>query len=376
LKRFHVLQISHGYGGPFVKVCNEYVHAFQQHKVTTVFLSGEPGQHVIDGVGGHEVLFLQQAEGTLRGIKLNSMLRMAKLFRQSRFDVVIAHRYKSIYIAGMMSYFFPVPVIIGVAHEHEVFRRVTRRLFVTFWRRKIVLVGVSESVKKNIARYCASLVVQNRLFSLFNAIDIAEEKNLLTKEQARQELGLADNIVIGSIGRQVAKKNYEVFIEAFARLANPNITLLLIGDGPRRNSLEALAKRLGIENQVVFAGYHDNAHRLVRAMDIFVLPSGKEEAFGIVLLEAMLGKVPVIASDAAGPVEVLADAGVTFESGNVAELTMRIEQMIDQSENQKKQLGEAGYQRVTANFSYETFTRALWQLPVLRDLADPVPGSS
>jgi len=371
LKRLHVLQISHGYSGPFVKVCNQYACAFAGHRITTVFLKGEARLDVVEAVGGDEVRFLEQDKRTLRGIKLQSILRMARILRESPIDIVVAHRYKSIYIAGVLGRFFTTPIIIGVAHEHGVFRRFSRKLLLILGQKNILLAGVSDSVVQDIAGDCPSLGQQHRLYALPNAIDVKQEQSLLNRTRARQQLGLADKeFVVGSIGRLVSKKNYEVLIQAFAELHEPQARLLLIGDGPRRKALQSLAETLGIQDRVVFAGHHENAQRLVKALDIFVLSSGNEEAFGIVLLEAMLGKVPVISSNAPGPSEVLAGTGVQFESGDSNDLSAKMEHLINQPENERQRLGEAGYQRVLANYSYKKFSEALWQLPGLNQLVE------
>ena len=63
-----------------------------------------------------------------------------------------------------------------------------------------------------------------------------------------------------------------------------------------------------------------DAANVVSAFDVFVLSSGTAEAFGIVLLEAMQAKVPVISTNALGPAEVVADAGILFKSGDADDL--------------------------------------------------------
>ena len=368
MKRLQILQVCHDYEGPFSHICRQYVSGFENHHVTTVFLKGPHSDDVCARIGG-EVIFFEQGKVSLRGIKVGSILQMARLFRHQRFDVVLAHRYKAIYLAGIMSYFFPVPLIIAIAHEHEVFQRITRKLFVTFWRKNILIVAVSESVKQNIARYCSSLISQNRLFTLPNAIDIGQEGKLLRRDQARSQLRLGENeFVIGTIGRLVAKKNHEVLIRALAELADPNCRLVIIGDGPRRKSLQLLAENLGVLQRIEFAGFKEDANRLVKALDLFVLPSGNEEAFGIVLLEAMLGKVPILASNAPGPKEVLADTGVLFKSGESQDLADKLKLVMQRSSAERLQMAEKGYQRMAEHYGYDSFKRRLWRLPGLQQL--------
>ena len=342
--------------------------AFSEHDVTTIFLKGQRQEEVTANVGGNRIIFLEQEKSSLRGIKLGSIWQLCKLFQSNHYDVVIAHRYKAIYLAGIMRYFFSIPVILGVAHELEVFRRRTRSLFVSFWRRNIVVVGVSETVSRNVARYCKSLLPQNRLFTLPNVIDLAEEGHLLSRAEARQQLGLKENdCVIGSIGRLVAKKRHEVLIKGFAELANQRLKLLIVGEGPRRKELQELAEKLGVEQQVVFAGFHARANRLVKAIDVFVLSSG-EEAFGVVILEAMLGKIPVVSSDVSGPVDVLGGTGTLFCQGDTVDLANRLAFLVKQTDDERKRSAEAGYIRVKQEFGYESFRKKVWSLPDLQQV--------
>ena len=76
------------------------------------------------------------------------------------------------------------------------------------------------------------------------------------------------------------------------------------GDGPERDSLEALAARLGIGDRVTFCGWVDDVAAFLADADLFVLPS-RIEPFGIVVLEAMACGVPIVATRVSGPLETL-----------------------------------------------------------------------
>ncbi|MBV1876231.1 MAG: glycosyltransferase [Pseudomonadales bacterium] len=375
MKRLQILQLCHDTKGPFKSICRQYASAFGGHQVTTVFLKGTPEAGLAEVIGCDEVIFFEQQKLALRGIKLSSILQLVRLCRQRRFDVVVGHRYKAIYLIGMMSYFY-TPLMIAVAHEHNVFRRITRRLFVTFWRRSFVVVGVSSSVRQNIADYCPSLELENRLFALPNAIDTSQEGRLYARNEARQQLGIpTDEFVFGIIGRLVEKKNHALLFAAFALFCKqckghlPK--LVVIGDGPAEAELKATVQRLGLTQQVVFSGYQPDAMLTVKAFDTLILSSGEEEAFGLVLLEAMLGKVAIICSDARGPKSVVGATGMLFRSGNVADLAEKIMQMFNLSQAERQQMAMAGYERMHMEYSYARFEHQIWRLPGLAELAGP-----
>lgn len=361
----HILQISHDYNGPFVSVCRQYVDAFSDDCVTTVFLRGDEDADVVKGVGGENVLFLEQPGEDLRGFKFSQILRLYRLIKPQRFDLVIAHRYKAIYLAGIMSYFLPLPVLLGIAHEYHVFRRVTRKLFVTFWRRQYLIAGVSDAVTANIGEYCPSLINENRLLTLPNALPRKYEDKVLSRQEARKILGLdEDALVIGAVGRLVDKKSLHILIQAFANLEFTDAILVIVGDGPLKQSLQQLAKTTGVGQRVVFAGHVPKAGRLARAFDLFVLSSGVEEAFGIVLLEAMMARVPILSSDAPGPKQVLGASGQLFSVGDASDLTSKLEDLLNLTPAERLRLGEAGYRRVQSEYTHDIFCSRLAQLPL------------
>ena len=133
--------------------------------------------------------------------------------------------------------------------------------------------------------------------------------------EARRVLGIpSDAFVIGSVGRLAHVKGYDRLLRAFAGLcgrgdvgsAERTLRLVLVGDGPERGALEALAAELGVTDRVVFAGYRDDAEVLLELMRMFVLPS-RSEGLPVALLEAMAAGCPTAATDAGETRRVLAD---------------------------------------------------------------------
>jgi len=365
-----VVQICHDYEGPFQSVCQQYSSAFTNGHFTTLFLRGKPDKAVIDRIGGDEVIFLDQGEGALRGIKWATIFQVFRLFKRSSFDLVIAHRYKAIYLAGLMSYFFPLRLILGVAHEHKVFSRVTRSLFVMFWRKRIVILGVSESVTRDVESSCPGLRDQGRLYTLNNGIDIGLVNELQNRIDARRLLGVpAGDLLLGTIGRLVTKKNHALLLRAFSMADLPEqAKLLFIGSGPEERKLRTLCIDLEIDDQVIFSGHVPDAFKYLRALDVFVFPSGDAEAFGIVLLEAMLAEVPIVSSDASGPAEVVRDSGWLFNLSNVEDLARVLSEVVYMPESERRIKTESALKRVKADYSSVRFSENLWRLKPLMEL--------
>lgn len=353
-----VLQLCHDYRGPFVSICRQYVAALSDADVTTVFIQGAESEQVIAAVGGHKVLFLEKPGENLRGFKFAQIFRLLKSVGE--FDAVIAHRYKAIYLAGMLSYFRSLPKMLGITHEHRVFKRVTRKLFVTFWRRNFVVAGVSKSVVDDIARSCPSLLTENRLIQIPNVLDVAAQEQQLSFGAARDAFDVdRQSFVVGTIGRLVEKKSMDVLIKGFARLDDPSALLVIIGDGPLRSNLQDLALQLGIEHRVRFLGHVENASQYARLFNLFVLSSGSAEAFGLVLLEAMAGEVPVLSSTAPGPAEVVNDPDSQFIEGDPDSLATKIKEVQARAQHELHRQTQRNRQRVQDNYSVDQLRRTL-----------------
>ena len=128
----------------------------------------------------------------------------------------------------------------------------------------------------------------------------------------RNEFGIKDgDFIIGSVGRlNDDHKRFSDLIRAMpAVLAqHPQARLMIVGDGPDRSILEKLCLTLGVGNSVIFTGYRSDVRTFYSLMDIFALASAYE-AFGLVLVEAMLAEVPIMATKVGGIPFVL-DSGL------------------------------------------------------------------
>ena len=140
--------------------------------------------------------------------------------------------------------------------------------------------------------------------------------------------------VIAFQGRLVTTKGVRLLFEA-ARLfreQNRNFELLIIGDGPERESLEQFARDSRLETQVCFAGRLNGMPldaAFARASAV-VVPSLGGEVFGLVVAENMLRALPIVASDLGAFVEVLGGSGLTFRTGDAAGLAATLGRLLDE----------------------------------------------
>ena len=115
-------------------------------------------------------------------------------------------------------------------------------------------------------------------------------------------------------------KDQSTLLRAFAAAREPGWQLQLVGEGPNRLRLEALASELGLGPAQVFLGRRSDIPELLGQADLFALSTTPAEGFGIVLIEAMAAGLPIIASDVPACREVLLEgaAGVLLPPGDVS----------------------------------------------------------
>lgn len=186
--------------------------------------------------------------------------------------------------------------------------RMTRTLF--GWATRLLypradrVVGISHGCSDDVRRNAG--LSADQVVTIYNPV-LDEEFDRRAEAPAEPaDLGDGDGALIVTVGRLAPQKDHATLLRAFARLAaRHEARLLLIGEGPLRAELEALARALGLAGRVAFAGLRDNPYPAMREADLFVLSSAWE-GFGNVLVEAMAVGTPVVATDCPdGPAEIL-----------------------------------------------------------------------
>ncbi|MDA0272220.1 MAG: glycosyltransferase [Proteobacteria bacterium] len=358
-----ILQICHDYKGPFRTVARQYAGSFSDCEVKTVFLRGPQSSDLASTIHG-DVEFLTLPSGSLRGLKLEPYRLIKKIIADDPPDVILAHRYKPFFIALLLNYQLKIGVVMGVMHEFGFLGRAARSFLSRFWRDNVHLIGVSEPVCEALLEQAPRL--QGRVHLLPHAI---EAPTLHDPVSARHEVGIPlGSYCYGTVGRLVRKKDHRLLIEAFAALQGDSV-LAFLGDGQLLPELKSLAKKLGVEDRVVFCGAKDNARKFMKAFDAFVLSSTAEEAFGLVLLEAMAAQVPIVCSDAPGPASVIGDAGLMFECGNARDLTRQLEAVRGLTKSDSDDMTRKALDRLGANFSVASMVRRIRSFPPIEQHA-------
>ncbi len=359
--RKNILIFMHNDGTQFIDIANQYAKSFDKNnfKVTVVYLSKNQ-QIVLTKTEAEEVIYLNCSKRDIRGLKIGAIKQMVALCRARKFSVVICHRYKPIYIMLWAAQFCRIPMLIFVMHALHTITHIGRKILIAgLIRKNMYFAGVSNSVRDDLRKNLWRVPAE-RIITLYNSIDVnVTEATLLTRADAREYLKLSpDTFVFGTVGRLVPDKDQRTLIRAFKIIHEkiPQAKLMIIGDGRLAQDLKNLVDELDLHHAVIFTGFIANASCYLKAFDVFVL-SSVEEAFGLVLIEAMVARLPVIGTRVYGIPEVISDAGLLVEPGNAELLAQAMLTMALSDE--RLNWGEKAYAQVNENFSLERFKEKL-----------------
>lgn len=281
------------------------------------------------------------------------VLSLTKTLRQWRPDVVNLH-----YVGGQAPYWLLArrlrnfPLVVSV-HGTDIERdpltsKMARRVTTATLHAAKLVLSNSQYLAKQARKIVPEIEAKIRIVG--NGIDPHE-----VAETA--QFSHTHPYVLG-LGRFVWKKGFDILLKSFARVAHdhPEWDLLLAGDGVELRPCQELAKSLGLADRVRFLGSvaRKEALALICGCDLFVLPS-RSEPFGIVLLEAMAAKKPVVATDVGGVSDLIlsGDTGLLVPGDSPEALASGIDRLI-RDPGLRKDMGTRGYALMTAKFTIDT----------------------
>jgi sugar transferase (PEP-CTERM/EpsH1 system associated) len=254
-----------------------------------------------------------------------------------------------------------VPVTIHSEHGYDLkmlngipFRqRLVRK---TLYSMTDALFTVSSELREFHARQAG--ISRGRIQVLYNGVDTGKYKPRNELRAAiLAELGIpAQSVVVGSVGRMVAIKDYPFTLRVVSELLQRghDMHLLLVGAGPELPSLQDLVRNSAIlQGRVHFCGFSNEISRFLNAMDIFVQAS-RAEGMSNTLLEAMASGLPLVAARVGGNPEVVSEGetGFLFALGDEAAMFGCIDRLASDPEL-RRGMGETSRQRALQRFSLE-----------------------
>lgn len=156
----------------------------------------------------------------------------------------------------------------------------------------------------------------------------------------RQKFGIPENArIVGTVGLIHKQKNYPAFLEVARRVisSNPNVYFIIIGRGILEKEIKSIAKSMGIDDKVIFAGLREDATDIIQIYDVFLLTS-LWEAMPMVLLEAIAAGLPVVATNVGENSKIVLHGqnGYLTPVNEIAALTQYLKRLLDDDDMRDK----------------------------------------
>jgi glycosyltransferase involved in cell wall biosynthesis len=292
---------------------------------------------------------------------LQTVLRLARTLRRQRPHIVETHTAKAGTVGRLAARLAGVPVIIHVFHGHvfhSYFGPVKTCLFINIERALArftdCIITISPAQRDDIAQ-AYSIAPPEKVFVIPLGLDLQPfamaRQTYSGHFRAAFEVP-ADAPLVGFVGRLTPVKNPSLFVETAYRVAQhtPQARFVFVGDGELRSSLERQVTALGMQQQVIFAGWQDDMPAVYADLDMLALTS-LNEGTPVTLIEALASAIPVVATAVGGVPDVVIDqqTGLLAPSGDAGALEQAIVGLLCAPEHART-LALAGQQDVLARF--------------------------
>jgi glycosyltransferase involved in cell wall biosynthesis len=198
------------------------------------------------------------------------------------------------------------PYVVSTVHSSRVRSEEDREMLRVLTPRMDQLIAVSTMIEAKLEHEGRTTAPIRRIY---NGVDLSRYDHTEPCCTLAEEYGMEPGSeIVGVVARLEPEKGHPTLLEAWPTVLRsvPDAYLLIVGEGSRREALEALARDLRIAHRVVFTGRRDDVPSVTAALDVAVLPSYRE-AQGLSILEALALSRPVVASNVGGIPEMITD---------------------------------------------------------------------
>lgn len=281
--------------------------------------------------------------------------RIAQVLREGGYDLLYMNNQPSSNLEGL---FAAETTGVPAVQHCRIETALNRAEIAALNRTARRIICVSQGVADSLIRQG---VAAEKCIAVLNGIDGSQA--LPDPAPVRAALGLSDGeVVIGTAGSLIARKGVGDLLRAAGMVRQKTPTpfrLLIVGEGPQRGELERLAGELGLENAVIFAGFQKEPLPFIAAMDVFTLASARE-GLPRVILEAMLLRKPVLASDVVGSRELVRHgvSGLLFPHGDATALAQNLLRLMEDP-GLRAEMGRRGGEIVRREYTIERYVQGV-----------------
>lgn len=358
-KILHVITLSEWGGAQ--QVCYDIVTSFKKDKYT-VDVACAPGGELVNRLRGQGIV-VHRIDSLKRDISLLNDLRalfaLYRLAKRRRYSIVHCHSTKAGLVGRLAARLAQVPVILFTAHGWAFSEGRA------YWERWLLaqaerlaakvttkIICVSEHDRKLALRF--KVAHQDQLIVIHNGID---PQPFLRADggRVRQHLGLREAPVLSFAGRLARQKDPLTLLRAIQNISRGK--LILAGDGPLQSQVERFIRQNGLTSQVILVGARTDIPDILAASDVFVL-SSRWEGLPLVIIEAMVAGLPVVASRVGGVPELVEDGvtGFLVPPGNPEALAEALQRLFEDKELCRR-MGEAGREKALRSFTLSRMLR-------------------
>lgn len=342
-RKLHIVhtESSRGWGGQEIRVLAEARGLIRRgHRVRLVCL---PDSNILHAAAGYGVQTIELPIGRKRPGPLLALRRWIA-GEGGRIDLINTHSSTDSWLVALAcATLGDAPPIVRTRHVSSPIGR-GRATYWLYQRATRHIVTTGESLRKQLIR--VNKFAPDSITSVPTGIDL-ERFQPRDREEVRRVLGLPIGAQLAGILATLRSwKGHVYLFEALARLRphHPALRVLVIGEGPYRDRLEARVAKLGIGKQVVFVGQRDFPEHWLNALDVFVLPSYGDEGISQALQQAMACGLPVVTTPIGGHAEVVRDgvSGLLVPARDAAALATAIGRLFS-NEALRARLGQAAH---------------------------------
>jgi glycosyltransferase involved in cell wall biosynthesis len=293
-----------------------------------------------------------------------NLFHLFRLFRKEQYDLLHTHNSRAdVYgiLAGKMA---EIKVTMASIHGYQRYDQINPLFKIRGWILRNFsdcVITISDALKDLIAENEG--IDRKRMVTVYYGLEhLHSGEGGLT---VRREFNLdPDTPLLVDVGRLIPVKSHDTLIRALTRIipSFPNLRLFIIGEGILKEELKELVRTLGLEDHVIFTGYREDVSRFMKDADLFIFPT-LGEGFGLVLLEAMVFKKPVVATRVMSIPEIVEDgrSGLLVPPRHPEELADAILQLLN-DKKRAESFGNRGFDILSSKFSIERMVKETEQI--------------
>jgi glycosyltransferase involved in cell wall biosynthesis len=352
MRVMHVIEAMHQ-GGAESLVIEHVRHAGRGVESWVCALNrGGPALEAAQALGAN-VEVLRRGRGAWE--RVSGLSRLVGRLRQLRIDVINGHNPTGALFGTLAGGIASVPVIVRTEHSiHYASRHsgIYRGMERWMTARSSAVICVCDAVRASHAPRFAGL--ESRFVTIANGI--GPDPSTRARDDVRRELGVAiDESLALAVGSLTPQKAQRVLVDAMieVRRRAPRARLVIAGEGSLREALETRIAELGLAKTVTLLGARGDVADLMRAADVFVLPS-EREGLSITLLESMRAGIPAVATRVGGNGEAIEHGrtGLLVAVHDVAALADAVSQLLADAPR-RASMGAAAKARWRERFTAE-----------------------